>query len=676
VTARWLTLFALALTACPAPLLVQDGDGGGGEATLGGGGSGGAGGQGGAPDCAALDGPCTVGALEGSACVALPKPDGTACDDGLSCTFGETCEAGACTGGVPAECLAPTPCHVVSCDDVTGQCEVSAGNDGGPCNDDDPCTPDDTCLDGACLGSGPEPDCSEWDGECTVGLCSAGEGCIGAPIQGFTPCSDDENPCTGDFCNDFGQCIQAPTLNLPCDDGNACSATATCNEAGECQQAVAFQDGTTCDQSFCAVDETCGGGYCNGITRTDCPAPDDSCWSPSCNPLSGSDGACMAWPWQAEGTPCDTQCTTDGGCSGGLCLNGAPANEGGTCDDKNACTTDDACGAGGCEGAPILTCDPGDGCCPAGCTAAADSDCGATIYLASANGGAGFYGLDLATETWSTLPEPPVPTFHRLASDGHFVFLFGTDSQIYRFDPDTSIWSFYREGPAPHLPGGLATDTFVWTPHGLVATFGTLSQLHLLIERGPTWGVLADSPGGPFGLSATLERSTRRLFVRGVFGVVRSTELETLTHGELWLGALPLNHRSGTFFEEAYYFALPGTGGGTTIAVQPTTGSIFDSGLSLDDPYPDTDVDPATGDIYFMPSQPSGTFVVLHTSTMTLEPAPPPPPFPVDWEPILVVARAPLRMTRSPAQNAYDALSCGTNSHTLPALRSPESTSE
>lgn len=636
-----LWLLAASLAGCPAPQLVQGGDGG--DPSGGGGaeGANGGGGEGGAPDCASLDGPCAIGAVQDGVCVALPRPDGTACDDGLSCTFGETCEAGACTGGVPAECLAPTPCHIVTCNDATGQCEVSAGNDGGPCNDDDPCTPDDTCLDGACLGSGPEPDCSGVSGECAVGVCAPGVGCVAAPIQFGTECSDDENPCTTDYCNEAGACVHGPALGMPCDDDNACSVTATCDEAGECQQTVAFQDGTTCEQSFCSIDEACSGGFCSGTTRTDCPAPNDTCWSPGCNPLGGSDGACLAWPWQPEGTPCDTQCSAGGGCSGGICLNGAPANEGGGCDDRNACTSADACGAGSCEGTPIVSCEPGDGCCPAGCSAAADSDCGAIVYLASANGGAGFYGLDLSTETWSTLPEPPVPTFHRLASDGHFVFLFGTDRQIYRFDPDASSWAFYREGPAPHLPGGLATDTFVWTPYGLVATFATLSQQHLLIERGPTWGVLATSPGGPYGLTATFERSTARLFVRA-FDFVQSTGLDTLTSNAFQLGALPLTSSSGTFFEEAYYIALPASGGGTTIAVQDVElGGLIDSGLSLDDPNPDTDVDPATGDIYFMPSQPSGTFAVLHTTTMTLEPAPPPPPFPVDWAPTIVVARAP-----------------------------------
>ncbi|MBW2254489.1 MAG: hypothetical protein JRI25_07815 [Deltaproteobacteria bacterium] len=56
-------------------------------------------------DCTHLDDVCTVGSCdtESGDCVALPRIEGAACDDGLWCTEGDTCEAGVCAG-IEREC--------------------------------------------------------------------------------------------------------------------------------------------------------------------------------------------------------------------------------------------------------------------------------------------------------------------------------------------------------------------------------------------------------------------------------------------------------------------------------------------------------------------------------------------------------------------------------------------
>lgn len=56
----------------------------------------------------------------------------------------------------------------------------------------------------------------------------------------------------------------------------------------------------------------------------------------------------------------DDQCLK-GVCVGGACEAQA-ANEGGSCDDGNACTTNDTCVAGTCTGGPALDCDDGNVC--------------------------------------------------------------------------------------------------------------------------------------------------------------------------------------------------------------------------------------------------------------------------------------------------------------------------
>ncbi len=51
-----------------------------------------------------------------------------------------------------------------------------------------------------------------------------------------------------------------------------------------------------------------------------------------------------------------------------------------SCDDGNACTADQMTGSAAkcnvtCSHTAIVSCASGDGCCPAGCTSANDSDC-------------------------------------------------------------------------------------------------------------------------------------------------------------------------------------------------------------------------------------------------------------------------------------------------------------
>ena len=55
-------------------------------------------------------------------CLAQPKADGTACDNGLYCNIGETCQVGVCTGGSARNCDDGEPCTTDSCDKVLDSC--------------------------------------------------------------------------------------------------------------------------------------------------------------------------------------------------------------------------------------------------------------------------------------------------------------------------------------------------------------------------------------------------------------------------------------------------------------------------------------------------------------------------------------------------------------------------
>jgi len=258
-------------------------------------------------DCSAFDSACTQGVCDGlsGVCVAAPANTGTACDDGEPCTTGDTCSAGVCTGATDPSCVTGDGC--------------AGAADGTPCDDSDPCTVSTVCVAGACVGS--QRDCSAYDGDCTVGACDSQSGqCYGAATNDGAVCDDLDTCTTGDTCQQ-GQCVGTPDP--------ACAAG-----GGDC---TGLPDGTPCDDADpCTVNTTCQAGYCAGLPK-DCSVFDTDCTVGVCNATSG---ACLA----------------------------SPANEGGGCDDLDACTSSDTCQSGVCAGTLIPSCVQGG----ADCTGKAD----------------------------------------------------------------------------------------------------------------------------------------------------------------------------------------------------------------------------------------------------------------------------------------------------------------
>jgi hypothetical protein len=84
--------------------------------------------------------------------------NGAACSDNNLCTSGETCNAGACTGGSIPNCNDGNPCTTDSCNPATG-CTTAPAN-GGACDDGDTCTLGDTCQAGQCKGGAFNPSCA------------------------------------------------------------------------------------------------------------------------------------------------------------------------------------------------------------------------------------------------------------------------------------------------------------------------------------------------------------------------------------------------------------------------------------------------------------------------------------------------------------------------------------
>jgi len=94
-------------------------------------------------ECSGLGDQCNSGICDETLdqCVVQPKPDGTACDDGLYCNTGETCQTGVCSGGSARTCDDSNTCTADSCNESLDKCEniwpgcgISDGCCGPGCN--------------------------------------------------------------------------------------------------------------------------------------------------------------------------------------------------------------------------------------------------------------------------------------------------------------------------------------------------------------------------------------------------------------------------------------------------------------------------------------------------------------------------------------------------------------
>src|SRR5439155_1362467 len=179
--------------------------------------------------------------------VHTPVDDGTPCDDGSECTTNDSCQQGACRGGMEVE---------------------------GPCDDGNPCTANDACVAGSCIGD---------------------------PLQLESAPCDDKNPSTKDGGCQGGTCPADLLDGTTCDDGNPCTDTDTCLD-GFCAGSI-VKDGTICnDDNPCTTGDTCLDGFCGGGLEPDGTACDDA------NPCTANDscqqGACTGGVPDPAGTVC------------------------------------------------------------------------------------------------------------------------------------------------------------------------------------------------------------------------------------------------------------------------------------------------------------------------------------------------------------------------------------
>jgi RHS repeat-associated core domain len=149
------------------------------------------------------------------ACNNPVKPNGTACNDGNACTRTDKCQGGTCAGSNPVTCPAPEPCKLAAtCDASSGACVYLPKPDGTACNDGNPCTQTDTCLAGACVGANPVV-CTA-DNQCrTGGECDPSSGaCLHPGRPDGTSCNDGNSATSTDTCQ-AGVCLGIPANPAP-----------------------------------------------------------------------------------------------------------------------------------------------------------------------------------------------------------------------------------------------------------------------------------------------------------------------------------------------------------------------------------------------------------------------------------------------------------------------------
>lgn len=212
-------------------------------------------------------------------------------------------------------------------------------------------------------GGATETGSSEGSSSQTSGDPDSGNASASASASASGPTSSATDTDTGEG----GPCEVA----ADCDGGDACTQ-ATCDPVSGCMYAA-----IDCDDNDPCTTDTCDPvqGCANETIMCDDGV---SCTQDSCDPGTG----------QCIHVPNDTMCGDADACNGVEtcdtamgCLGGTPV----VCNDGNACTQN-VCnsGSGQCSHPAIVACASNDGCCPLGCSVAADNDCVCTNLANSA----------------------------------------------------------------------------------------------------------------------------------------------------------------------------------------------------------------------------------------------------------------------------------------------------
>jgi len=269
------------------------------------------------------------------------------CDDGLACNGLETCDAGVCAPGAPAECDDAVACTRDECVEDEGGCQHV------PVHGD--CLPTELCH--AALGCTDRPPCDDADDCDDASYCNGVETCDGDSATcapGVPPVVADAVACTVDQCSEERATVTHTPSPQRCTNGLYCDGAEVCHPVAGCQPGAppVLSDGVGCTLDRCdeAADfiehvpdaALCDDSlYCNGVEV--------------CHPLDGC-------------RPGEPPVLSDGvGCTFDTCSEVQAAvlhvPRADLCDDALACNGVEVCDAdAGCVGGAAPVVDDGVAC--------------------------------------------------------------------------------------------------------------------------------------------------------------------------------------------------------------------------------------------------------------------------------------------------------------------------
>lgn len=354
--------------------------------------------------CPASTNQCETVQCSGGQCLPSSVIDNTPCDDGHYCTTGEVCLSGTCQAAQYRDCSGlDTQCTIHQCDELTSSCVAINVPSGTECvASASVCAGVGMCDGSGNCGLGASLSCPNLD-QCSIHSCNATYGCVSQSLTGSS--CDDGNVCTlGDTCSAHEYCTPGSTY-LNCNDNDKttadyCDASLGCQYdtlsnsgfcvfAADCSDSVCrsvscvantctytnLGDGTLCnDGNVCNGQEFCHGGVCIDGIALSCD-DNNPCTNDLCDPITGCYHTPISGPYVST-NPCINTASCVSGTlieipfvlpSTTACLTyschpdplnptsahvfvGTPINEGGACDDSNACTFNDVCRHGQCLG--------------------------------------------------------------------------------------------------------------------------------------------------------------------------------------------------------------------------------------------------------------------------------------------------------------------------------------
>ena len=202
-------------------------------------------------------------------------------------------------------------------------------------------------------------------------------GCSGGGSAGTSgECSSNDSCDEGMVCV-YSECRQICLINTDCENGFHCEEGLCVGEAAICGNGI-VERGETCDNN-CPMSCSDGNACTQDIMSGSMDSCDVFCLYPSVEACIGGDGCCPAMCIFVNDSDCSDSCGDNIVDDDETCDANCPTAA--DCVDTNACTADAILGSAAncsaqCINTDISACVSDDGCCPSGCDATTDNDCG------------------------------------------------------------------------------------------------------------------------------------------------------------------------------------------------------------------------------------------------------------------------------------------------------------